>query len=246
MNEKNALTKNETIIENNIDKCLKLLNDIELLIKSNCNNEESTKSEILNKINLISKYLDIEKAEALVIDVNDINNSKLFKDFSNEDILNYLKLFFKKDINFYNDINIYNSNQINTNICEFDYIKYNKAYKCLNNYSHPMIQLENLMFDDVKSDNFNFSFNVFSFEEICKNNKYNLLPLEISSYYLMDKIKVFQYNIVDYNTFAKFSKELSNGYLNIPYHNYLHATDVQITSFMLIYDETFKNVCLNI
>ena len=58
--------------------------------------------------------------------------------------------------------------------------------------------------------------------------------MEVVTNYLFAKVGLFSNELLNEQSLIEFAKEISNGYNDVPYHNYIHAVDVTQTSFMLV------------
>ena len=74
-----------------------------------------------------------------------------------------------------------------------------------------------------------YNFNIFELEALVKDKL-----MEVVTNHLFAKIGLFSNELLKEDSLADFAKEISNGYNNVPYHNYIHAVDVTQTSFMIV------------
>lgn len=74
-----------------------------------------------------------------------------------------------------------------------------------------------------------FNFNIFELEALVKDSL-----MQVVTNHLFAKIGLFSNELLKEQSLIEFSKDISGGYNDVPYHNYIHAVDVTQTSFMLI------------
>ena len=72
-------------------------------------------------------------------------------------------------------------------------------------------------------------FDIFEFSKLVGGKE-----MEIVACYLMEKHELFSALTIDPETFHRFIQAVAAGYLDVPYHNATHGTDVCQTAYYIV------------
>lgn len=95
-------------------------------------------------------------------------------------------------------------------------------------------ELENRCLSKILSWN---DFDVFELNELSEGR-----PLVSLSYYILQKNGIFDELGIKTSTFVNFFSSIENGYLDMPYHNKVHAADVVANTYYFVMSSNLKGI----
>ena len=195
-----------------------ILNKIKNYIKLNSNNDEE---DLINQIDWIINTINSHDIFDFQIKKEYLNQDLSITNINSNEYINFIKFFSNLNLK---EQKLYEINKFNSLKTKRHFSGINlKLPKESNLISHYLTLIHSI--NDI-------NFNIFNFKSELNFSNENLL-FTVSNY-IFDTFSLFDDEIIDKNKFKPFTQAIANNYLNNPYHNAIHATDVLQTCFIIL------------
>ena len=195
-----------------------ILNKVKNYIKTNSNNEEE---DLINQIDWVINTISSQDIFDFQIKKEYLNLDLSISNLNSNEYTNFIKYFYNlnlKEQKLY-EINTFNNLRTKKHFSGIN-LKLPKDNNLITHYLSLMHSINDI------------NFNIFNFKLELNLSNENLL-YTISNH-IFDTFSLFDDEIVNKEKFKPFTQAISSNYLNNPYHNAIHATDVLQTCFIIL------------
>ena len=195
-----------------------ILNKIKNYIKLNSNNDAE---DLINQIDWVINTISSQDIFDFQIKKEYLNLDLSLSNMNSNEYINFIKYFSNLNLK---EQKLYEINKFNALKTKRHFSRINiKLPKENNLISHYLSLIHSI--NDI-------NFNIFNFKSELNLSNENLL-YTISNH-IFDTFSLFDDEIVNKNKFKPFTQAIASNYLNNPYHNAMHATDVLQTCFIIL------------